>query len=122
MANADALEKIWPITSVRLICDIFLIIAKQTATVNTNLSLLFEPPNVFEPLADHMDKCRPGYAQLTTHAFSSAEALIDHLTSVNAVNFVCKAARMKTCLPATNPSTKLCRTRSWRTRRRTHHQ
>ena len=39
-----------------------------------------------------MDKCRPGYAQLTTHAFSSAEALIDHLTSVNAVNFVCRAA------------------------------
>ena len=92
MANADALEKIWPLTSVRLICDIFLIIAKQTATVNTNLSLLFELPNVFEPLADHMDKCRPGYAQLTTHAFPSAEVLIDHLTSVNAVNFVCKAA------------------------------
>jgi hypothetical protein len=39
-----------------------------------------------------MDKCRPGYAQLTVLAFASAEALIDHLTSVNAVNFVYKAA------------------------------
>ena len=39
-----------------------------------------------------MDKCRLGYAQLTAHSFVSAEALTDHLTRVNAVNFVCKAA------------------------------
>ena len=85
-------ENVVTLSSVKLLTDCFLKIVQQTSAVNSNLTALFEPPDIYGSLSDHREKSKPGFEVLRGHQFADVEAVFDHLEAQTAANFVATIA------------------------------
>lgn len=77
----------------KLLTDCFLKIVQQTTAVNSNLTALFEPPDLYGSLSDHREKSKPGFEVLRGHQFANVEAVFDHLEAQTAANFIATKQR-----------------------------